>query len=68
MPMIAPEDTCVVETGSAQKEAALTNADVVRFASSPSSGDIGVTFVASVSVTRKPPSMLPRPIASATAA
>src|SRR3989442_15788434 len=64
--MIAPDDTCVVETGSANRDAAPTRTDVTRLAANPFDGVIGVTFSASVRVTRKPARMLPIPIAKAT--
>src|SRR6266851_10387898 len=66
--MIAPDDTCVVETGSANSDAAPTRTDVTRLAANPFDGVIGVTFSASVRVTRKPAMMLPIPIAKATIA
>src|SRR6266849_2068674 len=67
-PMIAPEDTWVVETGSANRDAAPTRMEVTRLAANPLEGEIRVTFSASVRVTRNPATMLPTPIASATSA
>src|SRR5262249_37420734 len=68
IPMIAPEEMWVVETGRAASEAAPTRRVVTRLPQNPSAGDIGVTLFARVSVPRNPAAGLPAPMAAATAA
>ena len=50
------------------REASPTSRVVTRLAQNPSAGDMGVTFLARVSVTRRPATRLPAPMAAATRA
>jgi chromate transporter len=67
-PMIAPVETCVVETGRPNQEAALTSDAVARLAVNDSASGIGVSLRASVSRTRRPEAMPPIAIAIVTTA